>query len=192
MTPMSKAVLDLFGNLDERLKEEGVRPGSVHAYLFGGCAVHFHVSSRASRDVDTEFAISPSEKEAVQLVIDDLPAVPFDDPDLGAVALAIDRNFNTTLGPLHEDYRERATVLCRGTEDSPLTVWLPSAADIAVSKLGRFFDVDIRDISMLVTRDSWEEFEKLATEAYDYFVGNRADLTSKLSYVRSNLEGDRK
>lgn len=53
---------------------------------------------------------------------------------------------------------------------SPVVVWLPSAEDIALSKLGRVGDVDQNDIIELLSQpsSSWELFESLAREVSNY------------------------
>lgn len=102
-----------------------------------------------------------------------------------------DRKFNTTLGPLHEDYRDRAVRLDDGSsQDSALSVWLPGAEDLAVSKLGRLSVVDVADILDLLRQPlaSWETFEQLALEASHYYVG--PDLASHIAYIKRKWFGE--
>lgn len=187
-TPMANAILQMFSNLADDLTKRSLPEHSVHAYLFGGCAVHLHAMTRASSDVDVEFAygdlVMASE---VRLVLQALPPVDYDDPVAGPSQLVWDANFNTTFGPLHEDYRDRA-VLIERAPGSPVDVWLPSAEDIAVSKLGRFADVDIGDIVELLSLPtaSWERFHTLATEAGAYYVG--PPLDSKILYIQKMMD----
>ncbi len=182
-TPMTLAILRLFANLAEDLARHSFPEHSVHAYLFGGCAVHLHTQARTSSDVDVEFSyeemINSSE---VRLVLQALPPVDYDDPATGPSQLVWDANFNTTFGPLHEDYRDRA-VLIEQVRGSSVDVWLPSAEDIAVSKLGRFAHVDVADILALLSLPtaSWERFRSLAKEAAAYYVGPALD--GKISYI---------
>lgn len=189
-TPMAQAILQLFGNLAEELAARSVPAGSIHAYLFGGCAVHLHTQSRASSDVDVEFTYPMIHKEDLVLVLHDLPPVDYDDPVEGPSQLSYDPTFNTTLGPLHETYQSRAVCLER-TASSPVTVWLPSAEDIALSKLGRLGEVDVLDILELLglPAASWDSFERLVLEANNYYVG--PDLTSNLAYVRNRFNDRR-
>lgn len=182
-TPMTDAILRLFGNLGDELARRQVPPGAVHAYIFGGCAVHLHAKSRASTDVDAEFAYPPPLKQELMLILAELPPVDYDDPEEGPSQLAYDPTFNPTLGPLHVDYQDRAVPI-EGTRESPVIVMLPSIEDIALSKLGRLGDVDLEDILTLLSlpEASWEKFEQLALEANKYYVG--PDLTPNLSHVR--------
>ena len=75
-TPMAAAILRLFANLAEDLAARSLPEHSVHAYIFGGCAVHLHTAARASSDVDVEFCyddlVMASE---VRLVLQALPPV---------------------------------------------------------------------------------------------------------------------
>ena len=115
MTPMYHAILQLFANLAERLAARKLPEHSVHAYVFGGCAVHMHTQSRASSDVDVEFDYDGMVKASeVRLVLEQLPPVDYDDPATGPSQLIWDANFNTTFGPLHEGYQDRAQVIERG------------------------------------------------------------------------------
>jgi len=186
-TPMTDAILQLFSNLGEELARRQVPPGAVHAYIFGGCAVHLHAQSRASTDVDAEFAYPQLLKSELMLILADLPPVDYDDPEEGPSQLAYDPTFNPTLGLLHMDYQDRAVPL-EGTRESPVVVMLPSIEDIALSKLGRLGDVDLEDILTLLAlpEASWERFEQLALEAAKYYVG--PDLTPNLAHVRRKFD----
>lgn len=187
-TPMAAAILRLFANLAEDLAARSLPEHSVHAYIFGGCAVHLHTAARASSDVDVEFCYDDLlMASAVRLVLQALPPVDYDDPDAGPSQLVWDANFNTTFGPLHEDYRDRA-VLIEHVPGSPVDVWLPAAEDIAVSKLGRFSDVDVEDIVELLSlpTSNLDQFQVLAAEAGAYYVGQPLD--SKISYIRKLLD----
>ncbi|HOI51304.1 MAG TPA: DUF6036 family nucleotidyltransferase [Azonexus sp.] len=192
MTPMYRAILQLFANLAADLAARNLPEHSVHAYVFGGCAVHMHTRSRASSDVDVEFDYDAMVKVSeVRLVLEQLPPVDYDDPVTGPSQLIWDANFNTTFGPLHEDYQARAQEIERAP-GSPVVVWLPSAEDLALSKLGRFADVDQNDILELLSlpESSWELFESLARDVSGYYVG--PPLDSKIAYIRKRLEKHRK
>lgn len=192
MTPMYRAILQLFANLAADLAARNLPEHSVHAYVFGGCAVHMHTRSRASSDVDVEFDYDAMVKVSeVRLVLEQLPPVDYDDPVTGPSQLIWDANFNTTFGPQHEDYQARAQEIERAP-GSPVVVWLPSAEDLALSKLGRFADVDQNDILELLSlpESSWELFESLARDVSGYYVG--PPLDSKIAYIRKRLEKHRK
>lgn len=185
---MAVAIAQLFANLAEDLAAHALPEHSVHAYVFGGCAVHLHAATRASSDVDVELSCSDQVKESeVRMILQALPPVDYDDPDAGPSQLVWDANFNTTFGPLHEDYRGRAHLI-ESSPGAPLEVWLPSAEDIAISKLGRFADIDIKDVVELLSlpSSSWENFRAWAQEASQYYAGPALD--SKILHIRRLLD----
>lgn len=181
------------GNLACRLKTLNAPPGSVRAYIFGGSAVHLYTRVRTSSDVDMEIESFAVSRKDLLLIRENLPPVDYDDPAQGPSTLVFDVTFNTTFGPLHEDYQDRARLL-EAAPDSPLEVWLPAPEDVAVSKLGRFSEMDQEDIQSLldVPGASLERFGKIAVEAAGYYVGNRDDLMRKIELVRGRYERRRK
>jgi hypothetical protein len=191
-TPMTEAILALLGNLAQELARRNAPPGSVHAYVFGGAAVHILTRRRVSEDLDVELLSSQMSVRDVVLLAAQLPPVDFVDSEGRLVSLEIDHTYNPTLGPLHEDYRERAALL-EGTERGSLRVFVPSPEDVAITKLGRLSPVDLDDIVALlaVPGVSVERFRQLAMEAESYYVGNHQDLTSKLQYVIEYIRKNR-
>lgn len=124
-------------------------------------------------------------------MLEQLPPVDYYDPATGPSQLIWDANFNTTFGPLHEGYPERAQMIERAL-GSPVVVWLPSAEDIALSKLGRVGDVDQNDIIELLSQpnSSRELFESLAREVSNYDVGSPLD--ANIAHIQKRLEKRRK
>jgi hypothetical protein len=55
---------------------------------------------------------------------------------------------------------------------------------VAISKLGRLSPEDVADILVLLQDPaaSWDEFERLAAEASQYYVGR--DITGTIAYVK--------
>lgn len=184
-TSFTEAILGLFGDFGKRLDLAGLPPDAVRAYLFGGCAVHMYARNRVSTDVDVEFDYNLIHRDDVLLILNDLPPVDYEHPISGPVLLNFDLRFSTTLGPLHVDYQDRAVELEPDIKPrSALKVWLPHPLDIAISKLGRLGPSDVEDILLLI-RDStgtWDEFERLASEAAQYYVGR--DLKGTIAYVK--------
>jgi hypothetical protein len=185
MQSFTEAILRLFEELNDRLIGRGLPDGAVRAYLFGGCGVHMYARNRVSTDVDAEFDYNLIHREDVVLVLNELPPVDFVSPTSGPSLLHFDARFSTTLGTLHVDYQDRAVQLERcDNSRSALTVWLPSAVDLAISKLGRLAPMDLEDILTLLQEPSasWSEFERLATEASQYYVGR--NLAGTIAYIK--------
>ena len=162
----TEAIYKLLENFAEKLKLHGATEHSVTAYIFGGCAVHLYGQSRVSSDLDLEIEtvvisskeVNAAKREGGKVLIS---VGPDDVPDI----LEIDRNFTNSLGPLHEDFVGRARVLEKNA-GSPLVVLLPSAEDIALSKLGRLSEADVSDILLLMDTPgaSWDRLEELTKD----------------------------
>lgn len=185
------AIFALLGRFGNALRLQGAPAGSVHAYIFGGCAVHFYAGVRTSNDLDLELQLDSvilsagalhRAKEAASYVL-------FANDDGKLLTLEIDRQYNSTLGPLHIDFEQRARLL-ENRENSALVVHLPSREDLALSKLGRLSPVDIEDIGVLMDDESasWALLDKLTREAQGYYVGP-PNLTSNLQFVKMKLLG---
>lgn len=179
------AIYQLLGHFAAELTARGAPENSVRAFIFGGCAVHLHVASRVSSDLDLDVttAVLPRQaleeaKQATEYVL--VQKSDGDEPDL----LELDLTYSSVLGPLHEDFDTRAT-LVEQKPGSPLVVFLPAAEDLALSKLGRLSEADIADILTLMQSPdaSWDLLEQLTQEASKYYPAPAGDLTSKLAYV---------
>ena len=104
----------------------------------------------------------------------------------------LDQNYTNTLGPLHEDYRERAIPMEGFEGEQPLHIFIAAGVDLAISKLGRFTDNDQSDIEQLIEygRVNVGQFVTLATEAIDYAVGNRSAMLGCLKLVTAKYLED--
>lgn len=181
----TEAIYQLLGHFAAELTARGAPEHSVKAFIFGGCAVHLHVASRVSSDLDLDVttAVLPRRaleeaKQATEYVL--VQKSEGDEPDL----LELDLTYSSALGPLHEDFDTRAT-LVEQAAGSPLVVLLPTPEDLALSKLGRLSEADIADILTLMQTPgaSWDLLGQLTQEAAKYYPAPAGDLTSKLAYV---------
>ncbi|MEX7018865.1 hypothetical protein AB2C84_32995, partial [Pseudomonas aeruginosa] len=85
---------------------EGQAPGTVKVFIFGGCGVHLLTHARGSDDIDAEVeAAKILRRDELVAVLVDPEFYEQGDDDL---TVEFDPNYNTSLGPLHEDYRDRA------------------------------------------------------------------------------------
>lgn len=117
----------------------------IHMYVAGGAAMHLYTGERVSRDVDASF----SHRVALPENLD----VAYRDADGAARLLYFDRQYNDTLGLLHEDaYDDSLPLQLDGIDAHVLDVRLLSPIDLAVSKIGRFANHDRDDIASLARR----------------------------------------
>ena len=182
-TALGRALVEFFDVL-EPVYASGEK-GIFQVIVFGGCAVHVHTQSRGSADVDAEVASHGyiDKSEIVALLDED--AYVFTDEEGMTQLLELDASFNTTLAPLHEDYEDRVVRLVTQSSTPNVEVYVASALDVAISKLGRFGDRDQHDIQSLLklTQIDIGAFERLAREAISYYVGNETRILGNLNVV---------
>ena len=169
-TSFSQAIFQMFENLDTYLERNynSLPDEAVDVYLFGGCAIHLHIGSRVSNDLDAE--LEPIQKLKPLTTLESaIKAVGFDDEDGNYCMLDFDGNFNPTIAPIHPDYKERSSLI-HTTKSKLVSLYLVSAVDIAVTKLGRFESVDREDIINLFQNKMFtlEDFRETAEEAKSY------------------------
>lgn len=195
MNPASsftEAIYRLLSQFAEKLALQGAPEHSVCVYVFGGCAVHLYSSARVSSDLDMQVEtvvvsarqIAEAKRSAGKVYI----AV---GPDGAYDILEIDRTYTSAIGPLQEDFPDRAKVIEAST-GSPLIVMLPAPEDLALSKLGRLSEVDVEDILLLMESPSasWDLLSSLTSDAEKYYPGVPGALTSKLNYVIKYKRGN--
>lgn len=165
------AFRELAARIADTLRDlpESARP--VRMYVAGGAALHFYTGERVSVDVDAVF----SRRIALP---DDLD-VTYRDEDGAARLLYFDRQYNDTLGLMHEDaHRDSVPLVLEGIDRKVLEVRLLTPVDLAVSKLGRWSSQDQQDVTALARRGLLHpaELEARATEALGMYVGDTARL----------------
>ena len=191
-TALGSALVAMFKLVESELTCEKAPPAALTVVIFGGCAVHLYTSHRVSSDVDAEFFASelPSSLD-LQTMLAAVPQTFVDEQSGRVVELSYDLNFTSGLGPLHEDYLERGVPLDSFGPLSPLRVLIASPVDLAISKLGRGTEQDVSDIFALLRTGFIlaAEFERLALQAIDCYVGNHEPPTSILTNIlRDYLE----
>lgn len=182
--PLGQAVVAMFKGVEEEL--EGYPPGAVKIIIFGGVAVHLYTNHRVSVDIDGEIFHCDRSLNKNQL-IEGLGATPesFIDPAGRTLALNYDLTFNTTLGPLHEDYLDRAIRLEEFGDESPIYIFIAAPLDLAISKLGRATEQDVEDIEKLLRMGLilTTDLNRLALQAIDVYVGNKEPPHSILKRI---------
>lgn len=146
---------------------EGSEP--IRMIIAGGAAVHCYTGGRLSRDVDAVF----SRRIAMP---PDL-TVAFRDPDGAARYLYLDTQYSDTLAPMHEDAHEDSVRLkLPGINPKIIDLRILAPVDLAVSKLGRFSDIDRGDIEALA-REGLLKVNALRTRAEGALAGFVGDLS---------------
>ena len=95
----------------------------------------------------------------------------------------LDRNYNDTLGLLHEDaYADSQPYDAPGIDKALLEVWVLSPLDLAVSKLSRFSEADRGDIELLARKDLLDStaLRKRAEHALQGYIGNTGPVKASI------------
>ncbi len=155
----------------------GVQRGSlpVRMYVAGGAAMHLMTGERVSEDIDAVFSRRMALPENLE--------VAYRDADGTARLLYFDRQYNDTLGLMHENAHEDSVPLVlEGIDRRTIDVRLLSPLDLAVSKIGRLSDQDRDDIALLVRRGLVRpsRLRKRADEAAAGYVGDLDRLRNSI------------
>ncbi|HLQ07478.1 MAG TPA: DUF6036 family nucleotidyltransferase [Steroidobacteraceae bacterium] len=148
----------------------------VRMYLAGGAALHLYTGERVSRDIDATFSHRIALPENLE--------VAYRDADGAARLLYFDRQYNDTLGLLHEDaYEDSVPLALEGIDSTALQVRVLSALDLAVSKLGRFSGQDQEDIATLARHKliSSATLRRRADDALRSYVGDTARIQGTIA-----------
>lgn len=155
----------------------------IRMYVAGGAALHFHTGERVSVDVDAVFSR--------RIALPDRLDVAYRDADGTARLLYFDRQYNDTLGLMHEDaYADSLPLTLDGIEPRVLDVRILTPLDLAVSKLGRFSDQDRSDIAALARRGliSPTDLETRALQALGGYVGDIGRLRGNIASAGNIVE----
>jgi len=147
----------------------------VRMYLAGGAAMHFYTGARSTEDVD---AVS-----STRVLLPDSLEVYYVNAQGEPRLLYFDRQYNDTLGLLHENAHQDSIPLSMpGVDERVLEVRALSPVDLAVSKVGRFEDHDRDDIATLAHHGLITEraVRRRAEEALSYYVGNTERVRTSL------------
>lgn len=158
-----------------RLKDVNPKQLPIRLVVAGGAALHLHTGSRVSVDIDGVFSR--------RVVIDDDLEASYKDADGRARVLYFDRNYNDTLGLMHEDAQDDAEpVDLPGVDGRVLDVRVLTPLDLAVSKLARFNDQDRADIELLARekRIDAKSLKMRADEALGGYVGDVASVRTTI------------
>ena len=169
-----------------RLKDVDKKQLPIKLYVAGGAALYLRTGSRVSVGIDGVFSR--------RVVIDDDLEASYKDSDGRARVLYLDRNYNDTLGLMHEDAHEDAErVDLPGNDGSVVEVRVLTPLDLAVSKLARFSDQDREDIEVLAREKlvDAKALRKRAEEALGGYVGDLASIRTSLELACNVVEAAR-
>jgi hypothetical protein len=122
------AFRELAARIAASLKDVPRRALPIRMYVAGGAALHFHTGERVSVDVDAVFSR--------RIALPDGLDVAYRDEDGAARLLYFDRQYNDTLGLMHEDAHDDSIPLTLdGIDQGVLDVRILTPIDLAVSKI---------------------------------------------------------
>lgn len=169
------ALNEVIARVQKQLKGAQPELFPIRMYIAGGAALHLLTGERVTEDVDATFSKRVLLTEEIE--------VSYRDPDGRARLMYLDRNYNDTLGLLHERaYDDCKPVDIPGIDKGLVEVRVLSPVDLAVSKLARFTDQDRRDIELLAKRrliDS-RSLRERAIEALQGYVGNATPVLASI------------
>jgi hypothetical protein len=165
------AFRELAQRIEHVLVNTSKRNLPIKMFVAGGAALHFYTGARVSEDVDAVFSRRIALPENLE--------VAYLDADGAARLLYFDRQYNDTLGLLHEDAQEDAVPLSiDGIDPRVLEVRLLTPVDLAISKVGRFAEHDRADIAALALHGLIDarSFRQRAEAAAVAYVGDTSRL----------------
>ena len=174
---LGQALISMFRAIEMELTLEGASPGAVQVIVFGGCAVHLYTHHRVSTDVDAEiYCANTQDTLRLRTLLAEFPEQFFDEQSGRVMELNYDLQYNTSFGPLHEDYWERSLPLEEFPLESALHLHVAAPIDIAISKLGRATDQDVDDIMALLRAGFivTAELRQLALQAIDMYLATKS------------------
>lgn len=161
-----EAFAEIVGRVAEKLAKSPAASLPVRMYVAGGAALYLITGVRVSEDIDATFSR--------RLVLGEDIEVSYRDTDGGARLLYLDRNYNDTLGLLHEDaYADSLPVRIPGIDAARVEVRILSPVDLAVTKISRFSEQDRADIELLAREGliDAKSLRRRAEEALQDYVG---------------------
>lgn len=176
-TKADPAYWEAFAELMSRIEAAlGAYQGpAVPVYVAGGAASHIYTGARLSADVDATLGR--------RLLLPDDLQVMYRAADGKHRTLYFDRQYNDTLGLMHEDaHADSVPIDVPRIDRDRLDVRLLSPLDLAVSKLSRFAEPDQGDIRALAREgllDS-KKLRKRAEEALKGYIGRVDDVRISL------------
>ena len=176
---VTDAYQEAFNEVLRRVQDQvkGSTPDTlpIRMYIAGGAALHLLTGERVTEDIDATFSR--------RVLLDDAIEVSYRDPDGRARLMYLDRNYNDTLGLLHEHaYADSRPYEIPGIDKAVVDVQVLSPVDLAVSKLSRFSDADRADIELLARKRLIDApaLRARTEQALQGYVGNTAPVRTSI------------
>lgn len=160
-------LLEVLKRIEAEFRDYDKAALPIRMVIAGGTALYLHTGERVTEDVDATFSRRVLLGEDIE--------VSYRNADGRAAPLYLDRNYNDTLGLMHEDADDDALrVDVKGIDRKVLDVRVLTPLDLAVSKLARFSNQDREDILLLAARKliTAQSLRKRAEAALEAYVGN--------------------
>ena len=174
-TEYERAFAEVLSRVQQSLKGSHPNALPIRMYIAGGAALHLLTGARVTEDVDATFS--------KRILLNEDIEVSYRDADGRARLMYLDRNYNDTLGLLHENaYDDSRAVEVPGIDKALIEVRVLSPVDLAVTKLARFTDQDREDIQLLARRGLIDStsLRKRAEEALGGYVGDVSSASTSI------------
>lgn len=158
---------EVLSRVQEHLRGSSPDLFPVRMYIAGGAALNLLTGERVTEDIDATFS--------KKILLNEDIEVSYRDVDGRARLMYLDRNYNDTLGLMHENaYEDSRAVDIPGIERKMIDVRVLTPVDLAVSKLARFTDQDREDIELLARKGLIDaaSVKKRAEDALQGYVGD--------------------
>jgi Nucleotidyltransferase of unknown function (DUF6036) len=181
-----RAFNEVLSRVQQLLK--GSQPGvfPIRMYIAGGAALYLLTGARVTEDIDASFSKRVLFNEDIE--------VSYRDPDGRARLMYLDRNYNDTLGLLHENaYQDCQSVDIAGIDKKLIEVRVLSPVDLVVTKLARFTDQDREDIQILTRKRLIDSaaVRKRAEEALTAYVGDVTPVRTSIDIACRLIDAER-
>jgi hypothetical protein len=181
-----RAFAQVVSRVEQSLKHSHPSVFPIRMYIAGGAALHLLTGARVTEDVDATFSQRVLLGEEIE--------VSYRDADGRARLMYLDRNYNDTLGLLHENaYQDSNPVDVAGVDKNLIEVRVLSPVDLAVTKLGRFTDQDREDIRLLAEEGLIDaaSVRKRAEEALSGYVGDTSSVRTSIDVACRLIDAER-
>lgn len=171
-----KALRDLLLKLFQEFRKLPAAALPIKMYIAGGAAMYLLTGERSTEDIDATFSR--------RVVLGGDMEIAYRDIDGRTALIYLDRNYNDTLGLMHENaHDDSVSISVAGIDNKILDVRVLAPLDVAVSKLSRFSDEDRDDLIALAKHRliDAKSLRSRAESALTAYVGNVGAVSNTIS-----------